>query len=1375
MNEKRKNVVPFSREVNLGTIARSRLGIKLICHSALVKTDLLWLSRLLVLLGIMQNSKKDDDSSSAADAAPPKQQQLPATREWALSLVGRDWEIFWSEEVDNAESSSPNKSEVILSEETKSASMEVEALSSTTSTATPLVSHSAAHPSEQHMAVPWMAHASFTISPSTGHQHISQSNVHQHISENNVLPPTSQLENEYRPPLTPSKTEETRVVKMDSSDGLHPLNKEGDQNEAGVGDENQSSSADEDDSSAEGSIIDDWYAGHVIGVGPQEHEPFMFQISFVGDEQVYEMALVPSKVRPSASGWIKRTKALLDCNSVFIANSSGAGDTWETQLPPDTSTLADQPELNRMKKILEAPLYPSLENLLERSSPHQSVDVQGLPDLPTIYRVIRLRYYLQAQIHLRTCLAPIVNLHGSAVEVDGQPNPTEGYVNHLVQCAEDVERACDWYCRCWKLFEQVFADPSDPASVAAGSQKITIPHLLKIYLNKGREVIKTCVSIDTSPAAGQKRKRAGVPSVESGRAKKRRKKVKRFGEQEEDHIRTFLDEFEKDNLLSISSVEAFVASVKANDERWSSQALGSMLFALSKFVVYPVVSWSHRADMILNIDSELVNSLDDSNSVTKTPPQHSVVGSTSTTPVTTEPVTKQGSSAKPIDEDDSSSGDEITFYSFTDIYGLLTRAKHVRLLTSFDLSDQIAKLDRKVAAVKDFEATAVALLSELFVEPSDCTKEKDTVLQGLISLEEESRNSENPVVNVNPIGQNVESVITRKALEDACQVRDFLLDLLHAERIRERLSFVMDLARRGPELPSTLALPNVPDSARWPEKKQSLILRSYKITVSCQDRLSLAKRYEKEMLDHTSHRLRTKQALASAMEDLKHLPVITPAEEMIKIRQEEIEWLFFARSKLPDPEASIFFSELKQLHEYLQQIIDGKSPTLARGRLLKVLRPNNSEETALRAFADKDIAYISEKLSVRVTARFKKAPKWKERADLIISSLRIHGNTLAGERIQSQKQPAMIDIKRIADLLGEYDGLNVAIHGYTGRLQDLYRSSQQWSSNVTSTIENQSLSFQNLLAFLHEQRATRPKGIIIDPTRAVYDVLLYSLAWYCHSKECVQKLLVNAENMASGHFTFVEDYQRTVRLELYPNIAEGAEALQEYSRVNPALQKFDTSSQRTSEILDQLYNIQKTGKAVSTQKLHLSSLGLGISKRITSSEVDNAEGSPMFVMLWYLWQAHVELFVKNIMSSIGPPEAGTNSESASSIPTQALSLSNALRLRKSEPIIKSLPSQVAFLTSVKNEHLKSLDKFIKETTMIEDRVASTLTNTKTLLRGSIRKENEVRDHLASLKELQTVYKSRAAGKVGLSLNPAIGPQLEHQIKIFGWLVSDMKY
>jgi hypothetical protein len=60
-----------------------------------------------------------------------------------------------------------------------------------------------------------------------------------------------------------------------------------------------------------------------------------------------------------------------------------------------------------------------------------------------------------------------------------------------------------------------------------------------------------------------------------------------------------------------------------------------------------------------------------------------------------------------------------------------------------------------------------------------------------------------------------------------------------------------------------------------------------------------------------------------------------------------------------------------------------------------------------------------------------------------------------------------------------------------------------------------------------------------------------------------------------------------------------------------------------------------------------------------------------------------------------------------------------------------------------------------------------------MLKGSLRKADRVRQHIGKVKESHVALKERPAGYGGLSLSAALEPELEHDIKVFSWLVSTL--
>ena len=110
------------------------------------------------------------------------------------------------------------------------------------------------------------------------------------------------------------------------------------------------------DNSSEGDVID-WYDGRIVSCTFTD-QGHVFDVQFVGEGQIYSMNLNRALVRRSARAWLMRTKALLASRDV---------EQWEDVLPPDIATLEDQPHLHYLK-----------QNILRKESPLNSDGTSGI-------------------------------------------------------------------------------------------------------------------------------------------------------------------------------------------------------------------------------------------------------------------------------------------------------------------------------------------------------------------------------------------------------------------------------------------------------------------------------------------------------------------------------------------------------------------------------------------------------------------------------------------------------------------------------------------------------------------------------------------------------------------------------------------------------------------------------------------------------------------------------------------------------------------------------------------------------------------------------------------------------------------------------------
>jgi hypothetical protein len=89
-----------------------------------------------------------------------------------------------------------------------------------------------------------------------------------------------------------------------------------------------------------------------------------------------------------------------------------------------------------------------------------------------------------------------------------------------------------------------------------------------------------------------------------------------------------------------------------------------------------------------------------------------------------------------------------------------------------------------------------------------------------------------------------------------------------------------------------------------------------------------------------------------------------------------------------------------------------------------------------------------------------------------------------------------------------------------------------------------------------------------------------------------------------------------------------------------------------------------------------------------------------------------------------------------------------------------------------NPEVESFKQLIESGSQAEENARQLLSVSKGLLRESKYQKETVRLHLTKLKDIYTDFKGRVGGGSGLALDSSLEPQLDHYIKLFGWLVSD---
>jgi hypothetical protein len=1083
---------------------------------------------------------------------------------------------------------------------------------------------------------------------------------------------------------------------------------------------------DEDEDSEQGSIIDDWYAGKVLSLEPQDGDKLSFKVHFVGDEEIYDMDLEPKKVRPSARGWIKRTKALL-CASLDTEDKP-----WDAILPPDTSTWEDQSDLNNLQRELNSKTCRVI-GLTDRK------DGVEIPRLDDLKKILHLRYLLQAQIFLRSRLATIVNHHGSTKFVGGEPNPTEAHVNNLTECCRDLNQACEWYCKCWELLTTFFGQiPSFTAD-----KLITFDNVFDEYLEFGKNCLVNCASMDLRSTASKRRQLLSPTS--NKRRPKRRRKHASWGSSPDHVLESVADE---GDLRSTSFVDQFVRTLEQSTESWFLVLFGKMLQTVSHFVVDPLLTWRRKARLLIGDKDELGDAMNDEDGMEDE---------------------KENSDSE--DEGSESSGEkEQQFFTVEAIEVCIRSLEGNPVLSFLDLSREEVKLKTKLAAVQAIATKATELLQRIAEDTGDSSKSSDEVLEGLKAILTVVQSPDHDTFNVEPIGR-VGSQLTRDLLANAIEIRSWLNDVKHAEAVRERRVFIEELVARTNQLPSPSDMPMGVDDSDLLRRREDAERAVHSMHGTLSEYDPLFEKYSLEIDQRQgSSGILSREGALEALKELAKCAVISVAEEEISSRVDILDWSEEAGAILRSDTTRIEYAPLEELFKSLQLILSGRSQT-RRGILVDVT-VNDNVETEVCSFASTDAKSICGSLMERATSLYSKASQWKERAEAAISTLRMHGNPSAGEILAALKLPGMVDIKRINDLVSEYESLSVEVPEYTDILQRVQEDANKWSTALKTTITAEDISLENCLSFLVRERECRPKGIIMDPTRHAYDSLLEFLGWHTRVNENVQKLAADtskASRQVELANSSVEKYSTLLVSTIYPLLGEGADVVEVYERARDVSGQFRANSQLCGQVLEKLYGIRKSSRALSRERLESHPLGSCILSRMVRVEVDLSEGLPLFFLLWVEWHLFVADFVSQC-DDVSDSESESN-DTTSGCPR---SLAGARDLRAQQPIHPDIdgvgPSDVLLLLKTKTTELERLDCVIKEAEQVESKIRDLLSRSKDMLKGSIHKVDLVRQHLSQLKES---LKDRVLGEGGLSLSPALGPQLERHIKVFTWLVSNL--
>ena len=1060
----------------------------------------------------------------------------------------------------------------------------------------------------------------------------------------------------------------------------------------------------------------DWYDGRIVSAEKRNDGTFLFFITFVGDEQIYDMVLGRALVRPSARAWLRRTKSLL--------LPKGGFDLFQSHLPADTMTLDDVPELLRLKESLD---MDSALFYTEADGQFKGIESISRPSRCDLSKIKFLHFQIRAQVYLRQKLAPITD-HGDR----GDDDPTEAYVSHLVACLDQLGQMCIWYEECFLMHEQVFGSGDTSSSV------INVETIRQTCVEHGREQLIQIMSMDVTHAGSKLEKRKPLSSLPGIRKTKRRRTQKDPGymsspgatvhnEVNNGELFSF---FNKGEFISDTIIQEFTKTIVRDDSRWFQLLFAGMLISSSLHIQKPILKWIRQAEAILG-DRELVT-----DELIKTEPVVEVRSSND-----------ESDSLSAISEDE----EHETFYSFDDIQKCYLTFQNDQLLRRFDVSTLIVRLEEKLKAIERFESQSWKLISCLVQEPEvGSRKSNDEILIGLKQLKDAAQDNDGYLSNVDPLGSSSSCKINREVLDNAIALREWVVDLRHSENFRERVSFVQDVVSRAPTLPHVPSPPNFSDGEdSVPTRLAKVMADVQKVSSNLYAHLHVFNRLERLVGESSvsaadPEHLRSKEGVSRAFDQLKSIPVLSTVEEKLAVRLDIMNWRTRADSQLLA--APYAYHTVEELYEDLNKILAGENQT--RSDLLRKLESSSVVDKEIRSFAVADATLLAEVAVKQVQDLYLKSSEWKKRADAVISALKTHGNPRAGAPTPSTKAAAMVDLKRIDDLLVEYPTLKIVLLRQQEILIRVQSDAREWSCSISEVIYGKN----NLYASLVSERERRPRGLVMEPARHVIDSWVEALDWKMRVTEAL-RIFSACEAEISR---------------LYPLIIEGMEAVVAYSssRECSHLVEFKVNAEICTVLVTGVIDSHRQIRHLSKEKIEVSELGRKLFLRLIGDENNDCALLCLVFVTWRI--ALLDLFDRS--NSMAP-------EKGSVRPT----LVEAKDLLKAQPCVPDYIGDVEqslFVRVTKaglTSEVESYKAMTADAEQTEETARTLLLKTKDLIRGSFNHVDALRKHFSSLKELQANFKARSQTGPGLVLNLELEQQLDNCIKDLSWLVKTLSY
>ena len=1030
------------------------------------------------------------------------------------------------------------------------------------------------------------------------------------------------------------------------------------------GDDEKNASADEED----------WYAARIESyLGNQNGSP-LFQISFVGDDEEYVMVATPENVRPSSRAWVSRTQALVHDYLYY------EGDE---ELPHDTRQLVDMEKLKEIESQCRSKY--STESDIPSSGVWLHPDL--LPDSKDLKTVLDWMVLIEQQIYFRQQLGHIDQQDGDENVEPDDDEPSETYLDYLAGVLRDLSFCCRWYCESWKL--HFMLSRGQPCT------RLTSNAVKEEFLYRGLQVMQNLVSLDTSAVAAQGKRRSVVlvrPEETSGRKRRRKTPKQVYCDFVTPGSKTEITQPEavaNEDMLSHFVVEKITAQVRKTDGT-DTTTFCNMLLCLSANISSPLAKWQRKAELYLG--------------------ENAVSGGI---------FSDLEASDKDVCSGDHNDHSLFQYVSFESIQDAVEKSRTDLLLQLFDLAPFVERLSKKMSTVQAFEEKTKSLAQRLYEEPIHSSG--DEIYQSLIHLHKDLFSPD--ISNVDPIGVPG-TPIPRENVGFALSQRKWILDLKLCEISRQRLSFLLGVLSSLEQLPIVSIVTSKPSVGGLDAYKQrALSLRGQETTLmpvveEINSRIELESVGEKSIQESV---LFTREGIKKYLVKLQNIKVIAPVEERLAARLDILNWKSSTETLLT--KEVLHFSDIQKAASSAEIILLGRSPT--RGNLIKNLEEDTGVESQLLQEIKNDMEEVAGSLYKKCLSLLASATSWKDRADPMLNTLRQHGNTTAGEKIEVDNVlGSLVPAWEIQNLVEEYGTIEVAIEGFP-QLRNVSIETENWAHRMRILLSGNPESTETWMASITTQNELRPKGVDIEPRNESLDLVLDLLEWYSGLSKEIQN---GTEARESILFDFLRKSCEIIHV-VVCNIVNDDLLLKQ--NVDTFFHSFTKSDPH------QLSFLSLSSDPWAKQVLDLLMR-------------DSREGS-MGWPLAYLAYESFYLIVRSKLSS--------------------LTRGDVVYLREVSTLLESIPDIANFRERVLIREAKNK---VAESTLFENEVQSLVDQTKIVMRDCIRMFPKSKDHALKVKDRYLEVRSRTS-RNDLRIEPHLENQLESDMRVCSWFLRATQF